>query len=181
MVVEVVVGSFVVVVEVVVGSFVVVVEVVVGSFVVVVEVVVGSFVVVVEVVDSGVVVVVEVVVVEVVVVVDVVVVVVVVVVVLSPLPVPEPLSNLVKAVIERGLVKFVADQSNKLLTLVPAGSSEANSVVYSIYIAQFQLSPKLMVKPVIFPSAFRVNSAFLVKLSIGSNLRSAASLGIFCG
>ena len=179
MVVEVVVGSFVVVVEVVVGSFVVVVEVVVGSFVVVVVVVVGSFVVVVEVVDSGVVVVV--VVVEVVVVVDVVVVVVVVVVVLSPLPVPEPLSNLVKAVIERGLVKFVADQSNKLLTLVPAGSSEANSVVYSIYIAQFQLSPKLMVKPVIFPSAFRVNSAFLVKLSIGSNLRSAASLGIFFG
>ena len=165
MVVEVVVGAFVVVVEVVVGSFVVVVEVVVGAFVVVVEVVVGSFVVVV----------------EVVVVVDVVVVVVVVVVVLSPLPVPEPLSNLVKAVIERGLVKFVADQSNKLLTLVPAGSSEANSVVYSIYIAQFQLSPKLMVKPVIFPSAFRVNSAFLVKLSIGSNLRSAASLGIFFG
>ena len=116
-----------------------------------------------------------------VVVVDVVVVVVVVVVVLSPLPVPEPLSNLVKAVIERGLAKFVADQSNKLLTLVPAGSSEANSVVYSIYIAQFQLSPKLIVKPVIFPSAFRVNSAFLVKLSIGSNLRSAASLGIFSG
>ena len=135
------------------------VEVVVGSFVVVVEVVVGSFVVVV--------------------VVDVVVVVV--VVVLPPLPVPEPLSNLVKAVIERGLVKFVADQSNKLLTLVPAGSSEANSVVYSIYIAQFQLSPKLIVKPVILPSEFRVNSAFLVKLSIGSNLRSAASLGIFCG
>ena len=186
-VVEVVVGSFVVVVEVVVGSFVVVVEVVVGSFVVVVEVVVGAFVVVVEVVVGAFVVVVEivvgafVVVVEVVVVVDVVVVVVVVVVVLSPLPVPEPLSNLVKAVIERGLVKFVADQSNKLLTLVPAGSSEANSVVYSIYIAQFQLSPKLMVKPVIFPSAFRVNSAFLVKLSIGSNLRSAASLGIFFG
>ena len=146
-----------------------VVEVVVGSFVVVVEVVVGSFVVVVEVV-----VVVDVVVVDVVVVV-------VVVVVLSPLPVPEPLSNLVKAVIERGLAKFVADQSNKLLTLVPAGSSEANSVVYSIYIAQFQLSPKLIVKPVIFPSAFRVNSAFLVKLSIGSNLRSAASLGIFSG
>ena len=176
MVVEVVVGAFVVVVEVVVGSFVVVVEVVVGAFVVVVEVVVGSFVVVVEVVVGS-----FVVVVEVVVVVDVVVVVVVVVVVLSPLPVPEPLSNLVKAVIERGLVKFVADQSNKLLTLVPAGSSEANSVVYSIYIAQFQLSPKLMVKPVIFPSAFRVNSAFLVKLSIGSNLRSAASLGIFFG
>ena len=175
-VVEVVVGSFVVVVEVVVGSFVVVVEVVVGAFVVVVEVVVGSFVVVVEIVVGA-----FVVVVEVVVVVDVVVVVVVVVVVLSPLPVPEPLSNLVKAVIERGLVKFVADQSNKLLTLVPAGSSEANSVVYSIYIAQFQLSPKLMVKPVIFPSAFRVNSAFLVKLSIGSNLRSAASLGIFFG
>ena len=174
-VVEVVVGSFVVVVEVVVGSFVVV-EVVVGAFVVVVEVVVGSFVVVVEIVVGA-----FVVVVEVVVVVDVVVVVVVVVVVLSPLPVPEPLSNLVKAVIERGLVKFVADQSNKLLTLVPAGSSEANSVVYSIYIAQFQLSPKLMVKPVIFPSAFRVNSAFLVKLSIGSNLRSAASLGIFFG
>ena len=172
-VVEVVVGSFVVVVEVVVGAFVVVVEVVVGSFVVVVEVVVGSFVVVVEVVVGA-----FVVVVEVVVVVDVVVVV---VVVLSPLPVPEPLSNLVKAVIERGLVKFVADQSKTLATLVSFGSSEANSVVYSIYIAQFQLSPKLMVKPVIFPSAFRVNSAFLVKLSIGSNLRSAASLGIFSG
>ena len=194
-VVEVVVGpSVVVVVEVVVGSSVVVeVVVVVGSsdvVVVVVEVVLDSsdvVVVVVEVVlDSSdvVVVVVEVVLgssVVVVVVVEVVVVVVVVVVVLSPLPSPEPVSKRVKALTERDFWKLLAVHSKTLATLVPFGSSEVNSVVYSMYIAQFQLSPKLMVKPVIFPSAFRVNSALLLKLSIGSNLRSAASFGIFSG
>ena len=194
-VVEVVVGpSVVVVVEVVVDSSVVVeVVVVVGSsdvVVVVVEVVLDSsdvVVVVVEVVlDSSdvVVVVVEVVLgssVVVVVVVEVVVVVVVVVVVLSPLPSPEPVSKRVKALTERDFWKLLAVHSKTLATLVPFGSSEVNSVVYSMYIAQFQLSPKLMVKPVIFPSAFRVNSALLLKLSIGSNLRSAASFGIFSG
>ena len=143
----------------------VVVEVVAGpSVVVVVEVVV------VEVVDGSSVVVVVEVVVEVVV-----------VVVLSPLPSPEPVSKRVKASIERDLLKLLADHSKTLATLVPFGSSEVNSVVYSMYIAQFQLSPKLMVNPVILPSAFRVNSAFLLKLSIGSNLRRAASFGIFSG
>ena len=195
-VVEVVVGASVVVVEVVVGaSVVVVVEVVAGSSVVVVfEVVVGPSVVVV-VVDSSVVVVVEVVVdssvvvvVEVVVGASVVVVVVVVgasvvvvVVVLSPLPSPEAVSKRVNALTERDFWKLLADHSKTLATLVPSGSGEVNSVVYSMYIAQFQLSPKLMVNPVILPSAFRVNSALLLKLSIGSNLRSAASFGIFSG
>ena len=196
-VVEVVAGSSVVVVfEVVVGpSVVVVVEVVVdSSVVVVVEVVIDSSVVVV-VVDSSVVVVVEVVVdssvvvvVEVVVGASVVVVVVVVgasvvvvVVVLSPLPSPEAVSKRVNALTERDFWKLLADHSKTLATLVPSGSGEVNSVVYSMYIAQFQLSPKLMVNPVILPSAFRVNSAFLLKLSIGSSLRSAASFGIFSG
>ena len=68
-----------------------------------------------------------------------------------------------------------------LATLALLGSGEVNSVVYSMYIAQFQLSPKLIVNPVILPSAFLVNSAFLVKLSVGSNLRSAASFWIFSG
>ena len=108
-------------------------------------------------------------------------VVVVVVVVLSPLPSPEPVSKRVKASIERDLLKLLADHSKTLATLVPFGSSEVNSVVYSMYIAQFQLSPKLMVNPVTLPSAFRVNSALLLKLSIGSNLRRAASFGIFSG
>ena len=185
-VVEVVVGSsVVVVVEVIAGSsVVVVVEVVAGpSVVVVVEVVVGSsVVVVVEVVDcASVVVVVEVVDGSSVVVVVEVVVEVVVVVVLSPLPSPEPVSKRVKASIERDLLKLLADHSKTLATLVPFGSSEVNSVVYSMYIAQFQLSPKLMVNPVTLPSAFRVNSALLLKLSIGSNLRRAASFGIFSG
>ena len=110
-----------------------------------------------------------------------VVVVVVVVVVLSPLPSPEPVSKRVNALTERDFWKLLADHSKTLATLVPFGSSEVNSVVYSMYIAQFQLSPKLMVNPVILPSAFRVNSAFLLKLSIGSNLRRAASFGIFSG
>ena len=192
-VVDVVVGSSVVVVDVVVGSSVVVVEVVVGSSVVVdvvegpsvvvVDVVVGSSVVVDVVVGSSVVVV-DVVVgssVVVVVVVLVVVVVVVVVVVRSPLPLPEALSKRVKALIERDLSKLLADHSRTLATLLPLGSSDFNSVVYSMYIAQFQLSPKLIVNPVMPPSAFLVNSAFLVKLSIGSNLRRAASFGIFSG
>ena len=187
-VVEVVVGaSVVVVVEVVVdSSVVVVVEVVIdSSVVVVVEVVVDSSVVVVVevVVDSSVVVVVEVVVGASVVVVVVVVgaSVVVVVVVLSPLPSPEAVSKRVNALTERDFWKLLADHSKTLATLVPSGSGEVNSVVYSMYIAQFQLSPKLMVNPVILPSAFRVNSAFLLKLSIGSSLRSAASFGIFSG
>ena len=165
----VVVGSSVVVVDVVVGSSVVVVDVVVESSVVV-DVVVGSSVVVVEVVVGSSVVVV-----------DVVVVVVVVVVVRSPLPLPEALSKRVKALIERDLSKLLADHSRTLATLLPSGSADFNSVVYSMYIAQFQLSPKLIVNPVISPSAFLVNSAFLVKLSIGSNLRRAASFGIFSG
>ena len=166
--VVVVVGSSVVVVDVVVGSSVVVVDVVVGSSVVVVDVVVGSSVVVDVVVGSSVVVVL-------------VVVVVVVVVVRSPLPLPEALSKRVKALIERDLSKLLADHSRTLATLLPSGSADFNSVVYSMYIAQFQLSPKLIVNPVISPSAFLVNSAFLVKLSIGSNLRRAASFGIFSG
>ena len=145
-------------------------------------VVVDSSVVVV-VVDSSVVVVVEVVVGASVVVVVVVVgaSVVVVVVVLSPLPSPEAVSKRVNALTERDFWKLLADHSKTLATLVPSGSGEVNSVVYSMYIAQFQLSPKLMVNPVILPSAFRVNSAFLLKLSIGSSLRSAASFGIFSG
>ena len=172
-VVDVVEGSSVVVVDVVEGSSVIVVDVVVGATVVVVDVVEGSSVVVVDVVEGSSVVVVVVVVL--------VVVVVVVVVVRSPLPLPEAVSKRVKALTERDFSKLLADHSRTLATLLPSGSSDFNSVVYSMYIAQFQLSPKLIVNPVISPSAFLVNSAFLVKLSIGSNLRRAASFGIFSG